>query len=102
MNEKTVELLITNLPALLLAVGLFFASIVGTVLTIFTFRRAGRAERLAAASVEQSKVNTEKIEEVHKSTNGALAKLLDVTKASSKAEGILQEKDRQEGLSDGQ
>lgn len=99
MSDKTAELLITNLPAILTALGVMLVA----YLNYRTNQLARVAAEKSTAAVDQSKANaakieanTVKIEEVHKSTNGALEKLLEATRESSKAEGVLDEKTRQE------
>lgn len=109
MSDETIQLLIANLPSILVAFGTLATSLIGAVIAIFTFRRAGRAETaavtatvMAEASVEQSKLNTVKIEEasgqietVRLDVNDKMQQFIEVTKTSAKAEGKLEEKDEQ-------
>lgn len=72
MNDAVWIKLIDQLPAILTAIGV----IVGAY---FSYR-----------ANQQGKVNAAKIEEVHTGVNGKMEKLLEVSKAASRAEGRLE------------
>lgn len=84
---------IQNLPAILGAFALFIGSVAATVLSILTFRRAGKA-------VESSKANAVTLKGVETKVDGMSSNLVSATAGQKLAEGQLKERDAERAYQD--
>jgi hypothetical protein len=90
MNNEVLVKLIDQLPQILTAAGVVVTAFGTIILGWLNYRRTGTAISVSEKAVEQGAANAKSIEVVRNDVNDKMQQFIEVTKASSHAEGKLE------------